>query len=278
MTAAAFMAGTILGGCAQGATAAERSPTSDVTISSANPEYDLDTLVSENPVRPANFYKLDWSIDDRLCSIALKSLNKPYAVPENLRTWRRPSDNRALGKQDYATQQAAYYLGTNENVRWSLRTFNAKTSKNSQDLKADVAVLDFFNDGVSRLIIRRTGSLSNYLRTFIMVRNPHSQAQEFETLNYRGAFFGSSGLPDSNELGSKFDYSVKDIIRLNGEYYTLLMPLQARFNSYYIYLIHWREAQILGDMRNAERGVSCVFSPNHPEASPRFVDTGKMVE
>lgn len=218
---------------------------------------DLELLASQERIRPANFYKLERSYEPAACEAALASLNKPYAVPDDLHTFRSAMSGEPLGKGDYAAYQAAYYLGTNDNVHWSWRKLEEKSWENGPNRESGVATLDFFNDGVNRFVTRTTSSLSDHLFTLISVRNP-----PVGPISFGLPKISATDLPDKDRLNTKLTYSTKDIIKINGKYYTLLLPVKIMFSENYVYLFRWRGAPYTGNLQEADRRIICVFSPS----------------
>ncbi len=266
MTVLAVSACASGGGAATDAEGGQRAGDAG-SAETANPAYDavrpdlaedLKLLASQERIRPANFYKLERSYEPAVCDVALKSLNKPYAVPDDLKTFFSPMMGKPLGYLDNAAHQAAYYLGTSDNVRWSWREEKNKPWETGPNRDVGVATLDFFNDGVDRIVTLSTSSLTGHLYTLISVRDL--------PLPYRSIHFslpesGQSESPDKDRLNAKLEYSAKDIIRILNEYYTILMPISTMFNNNYIYLFSWRGQPYYGDLSKSNRKIICVFAP-----------------
>lgn len=233
----------------------------------ANPAYDavrpdlaedLKLLASQERIRPANFYKLERSYEPAVCDAALKSLNKPYAVPDDLKTFFSPMMGKPLGYLDNAAHQAAYYLGTSDNVRWSWREAENEPWETGPNRDVGVATLDFFNDGVDRIVTLSTSSLTGHLYTLISVEDSQKGS-----ISISWPVENSDEIPDLESLDSKLSYSAKDLLKIENKYYTLLMPIQSMYKDNNVYLFRWLGSPYLltGIYSDVSNRIICVFSP-----------------
>lgn len=231
---------------------------SNLVRSSDAVDAELALLASQERVRPANFYRLDTSAEPEVCNAALAALNKPYAVPEDLHThW--DLDGMPWGDRDYASHQAAYYLGTNDNVRWSVRTFKF----NGRTFSSESAVLDIYSDGQNRLVQRQRGRLSSAILLEIAVVDSSDYQHPFLPTGFSGAGIGRNDLPDKHKLTTKLDYSVKDLIKLGNRYYVLIMPLKDFDKSERIYVAAWRERVPQPGISRWYPEIICTLTPRN---------------
>ncbi len=210
---------------------------------------DTQTIAPEDILRSANFYQLEWDDTAGLCVIALDALNKPYALPSNKRTMPDGAD------LDYASKQAMVFLGSDDNVRWRWDAVSAAGSG-----LTEVAKLDYFNDGVERLVVRTRGRLAgNHIVGLGIVE---SDSGEFTRLSFGHAGAAVESLPDQENLHTKLTYSVADVIRLGDSFYTLLMPLEDLNPSTRVYLSTWRPKERTDAPRSPAdyyAQLACIF-------------------
>lgn len=188
---------------------------------------DPQTIAPEDLLRSANFYRLEWDDTAGLCVIALEALNKPYALPSNMRT--TPDGV----EPDYASKQAMVFLGNDDNVRWRWDAVDAAGPGLSESAK-----LDYFNDGVERLVVRTRGRLAG--NNIVGLGIAENDSGEFTRLSFGHAGAAVESLPDQDNLHTKLTYSVADVIQLGDSFYTLLMPLEDVDPSTRAYLSTWR--------------------------------------
>ena len=100
------------------------------------------------------------------------------------------------------------------------------------------ATLDYFNDGNERTVFRTRGQLAG--NSIIWLAIADSDGGEPMHLNFGHAGIAVENLPDQDNLTTKLIYSVTDVIRLGGNHYTLLMPLEDFDKSRRIYLATWQ--------------------------------------
>ncbi len=194
-------------------------------------------------LRPANFYRLDWEDDAALCSAAISSLNKPYAAPAEIVA------DRA---SDYAYEQALQFVGSDDNVRWTLTP--------GETAAAPFASIDYFNDGVSRLVVRLFGKLAGSNIIGLGVEEDGGVAM----LSFGHAGLAAPEMPAIDDLHAKLTYSVSDIIQLKDRNYSLVAPLRDFDAAGRVFLISWRAKDATAAPRRAADyypAVSCVFSP-----------------
>lgn len=194
---------------------------SNLVRSSDAVDAELALLASQERVRPANFYRLETSAEPEVCDAALAALNQRYAVPEDLLTVQDLVTGVPRGNRDYSAHQAAYYLGTNDNVRWSARRFNWPGAATAPR-PTESAFIDFYGDGRERLVIRKFDSTRGGERRQVSVLefiDGHLIGNDVNS-----AAFGGT-VPQDNAIGSLMDFSVADVIKLRERYYTLIMPL-----------------------------------------------------
>ena len=219
---------------------------------------DLALLASSDALRPANFYRVEWAADNAVCAAALLSLNKPFATPLDLRT-AQDATGAPMGARDYGSHQAAFAIGTHDNVRWSWRKIDAGTP-----IESEIAFVDFFNDGVERLVLRTRGARAGDYVIDFAVRNADGAGPLLESLNYARAGAAHSDLPDQDNLRSKLSRSVKDLISVNNSVYTLIAPLKDYDPSGRIYLATWRPGAGKTQWRAAGDyypDLVCAFAP-----------------
>ena len=160
-------------------------------------------------LRPANFYRVEWAADNAVCAAALSSLNKPFATPLDLRT-AQDATGAPMGARDYGfTSGGVLRSETHDNVRWSWRKIDAGTP-----IESEIAFVDFFNDGVERLVLRTRGARAGDYVIDFAVRNADGAGPLLESLNYARAGAAHGDLPDQDNLRSKLSRSVKDLISL----------------------------------------------------------------
>lgn len=201
-------------------------------------------------IRQANFYDLEWNGDSILCSAAFAALNEPYA-PAAEKT--SPSNSN----RDYASLQARRYLGTQRNVDWRWREVSSTGGGESE-----VSEFDYFNDGVKRQVVRMRGKLSG--NNIVGLSILENDGAEFTQLSFGYAGAAVTNLPDQENLHTKLTYSVADVIRLGGNYYTLLMPLEDVDPSGRVYLTDWRPKDGTQSPRSVldfYPAIACVFLP-----------------
>ena len=200
-------------------------------------------------LRPANFYQLEWDDTAALCVIALDALNKPYALPSHLRTM---PDGVA---PDYASKQAARFLGSDDNLRWEWVVDDAARAGSTETAK-----FDYFNDGTEHTVVRTRGQLAG--NSIVGLAIADNDSGDLTRLNFGHAGAVVENLPDQVNLHTKLTYSVADVIRLGGNYYTLLMPLEDFDKSGRVYLATWRSKEG-GSASRLPRDyypqVACVF-------------------
>lgn len=229
-----------------------------VTISgAADFSKDLALLANQELIRPANFYKLERIYEPVACEAALKSLNRPYAVPEDLRTW-RGLDGMPAGPRDTASHQAAYYLGTNDNVRWSWRTIagNEDSMPKQQEEMAFIGL-----DDETRLVIRIRSMLASRNLVKLGIRAAIPPGRNFEYLIVVGAGTGKHDLPDTNNLSQKLAFSVADLIRIGERYYPLIMPLREYDDSGRVYVTNLRADTPRPEQRRWHADIICTLTP-----------------
>lgn len=113
--------------------------------------------------RPADFYNLDFSADDKVCGAALKLLNEPSSIPPGLRM-----------PYDYAKIDTALFLSTASGVAWEQAWLTRRdVGKPRRDL--DVAKVDLFNSGTPVDVFRIESYLSGF-RIHILLAPPVEQA------------------------------------------------------------------------------------------------------
>jgi len=200
------------------------------------------SLADIDALRAANFYRLDWQGDAALCSAALSSLNRPFA----------PAAEAVADRAgDYADEQALKYLGTDDNVRWT-----APSGENAPPS----AMIDYFNDGVSRRILRMFGKLAGSSIIGLGV----DESGGVSMLAFGHAGLASPAMPAIDNLHGKLTYSVSDVILLPGGAYTLVAPLLDVDPSRRVFLISWRAKDETTPPRKAidfYPAVECAFSP-----------------
>lgn len=246
----------------------KKAPENIATVAAAEQRLaeDLKLLASQARIRPANFYKLERSYEPSVCDAALAALNKPFAVPEDLHTY-WDLDGMPWGDRDYASHQAAYYLGTNDNVRWSWRSFQY----GEHLFKVESAILDLLGDGEYRLVWRQYGRTAGGIRLGLAVFEASDVEHSFKDLSVRGFEIDEEYLPDKDRIGTKLEYSVKDLINLGGRLFPLLMPLRDYDKSGRVYLAKWNKgdvgilgAELLGaGRRNWRPTLICTFVPRN---------------
>ena len=186
----------------------------------------------EQGVRSSGFYRLAWS-GDEICQGLLSVLNDAHVQ---------------TGKAaDYADAQARDYLATSSNVEW------ADAGDGVQS-----ASLDYFNDGVARLIERRRGMLSGNRIIALWADNGSG---DFQHLDFGHAGANTNGLPQYDTLHTKLTYSVADIVDFSGRYLTLVAPLADFDKSGAVFAMSWRlkaDAAAPYEAQNYYPVVSCV--------------------
>lgn len=200
-------------------------------------------------LRPANFYRLDWEADASLCAAGLASLNQPFAPSLS-------ADADGIG--GYASIQARDALGSADNLRWTLDAGDSEA--------APSAMIDYFNDGVSRHLVRLFGKLAGSSIIGLGVKDDAGVSM----LSFGHAGLASPAMPKIDDLHTKLTYSVSDVIALAGGYYTLVAPLQDVDPSGRVFLISWRAKDGTAAPRGAGDyypAVSCVLSPAAPAES-----------
>jgi len=186
----------------------------------------------EEEVRPAGFYRLAWS-GDKKCEGLLNVLNDAHVQ---------------TGKAaDYADAQARDYLATSSNVEW------ADAGDGVQS-----ASLDYFNDGVARLIERRRGMRSG---NRIIALWAGAKSGDFQHLDFGHAGANTKDFPQYDTLHTKLTYSVADIVDVSGRYLTLVAPLADFDKSGAVFAMSWRlktGAAAPYEAQNYYPVVSCV--------------------
>lgn len=202
---------------------------------------------AENLLRMANAYHLEWDDTAALCAIALESLNQPFAMPSRSRSL---PDGTAT---DYASKQAVRYLGGNKNLQWVWGTDDTTVVGFTQK-----ATFDYFNDGVERVIVRTRGQLAGNRVVGLALE----ERGKVFPINFGYAGAAVEDLPDQDNLHTKLTYSVADVIRLGGNYYTLLMPLLDFDKSARVYLVTWHPKEGTSSPRASSDyypQIACVF-------------------
>jgi len=150
---------------------------------------------------PEGRYHLAWAGDDRLCGESLAVLNRAN----------KETDARKSDSVGYAERQAQTALHTPQNIKW--------TAGEGGD---EHAMLEYFNDGVSRTIERRRGKLSGNQVITLWVGSGEG---EYTHLSFGHAGANTPGLPALENLNTKLTYSVVDVAEINNRFVTLVAPL-----------------------------------------------------
>lgn len=202
-------------------------------------------------LRSAGYYRLEWQNDADLCAKALATLNKPYARGVH------STGTEDLNGRGYALRQVARMLGTDDNVNWSRSEATVGIEGSG------VAEFDYFNDGINRLIVRMHGRLSGADVISLGIVETPGESPTLFSIGHAGA--NTENLSPQDNLHTKLTYSVVDVVRLEGEYYTLAAPLEDVDASERVYLVRWAEK----DGRSAPRGVddyyptvACIYQPS----------------
>lgn len=203
-----------------------------------------------------DFFRIEWvSGAEDVCRGVLSSLNTSRSE-----AWDAEPKSVAL---DYASVQAGRYLDTKDNVKWRRKSFSALSVDD-----AEVAEFEYFNDNIIRTIVRAQTAIGGNRLISLAVFD--SASSKLIPLSFGHAGVSSKGLPDTVNLHTKLTYSVADIIQLNEDYYTLLMPLSDFDASGRVYLAAWRAKAGTVKPRQAMDyypELACVFRPeNSPSA------------
>ena len=159
--------------------------------------------------RPENSYHIERSYDDAVCRDVLQRLNKAYRMPIGLRM---PSD--------YAEIEAHYYLGSDENVRWTKKDFQFANAV----APADLAEIDLFNSGHSSTVLRRVWSVSSTLHYRLHLANLRDGRWSATEVGINYSRERNRRINPS--LSTGFSFPVLDIITSGGRNYLLLKPIR----------------------------------------------------
>lgn len=214
---------------------------------------DEDLVILSGPadMRMANAYAFDVSMGEMpsVCDAALHNLNKPFAAEAQISEAAKPPRERAIAA---ARRSAALAIGAADNVRWTRRTHAL-----GPGLVAESAFVDFFNDGVTRLVIRQAiwgaaGPVVNFsVRTDS--GDPQIESLSFEAL---AADPAAAGLP--------FESVVADLAKIDERYYSLVAPVDADGDAIRVLLVDWLPAPGVDRWRRAgdfAPSITCAFVP-----------------
>ena len=196
--------------------------------------------------RPENFYKLEYSADDQVCSGALKRLNRPMAMPPNLKM-----------PHDYAKIDTVFFLGTEENVTWEPRwlIFEDKTGHAGI---LDGTFADIFNNGHQLRLFRFELGVGRGVIHSIYAASPETQEHltesddrvegrrvvtllgpVYELKPYQLDFFPTFA---QDELGaSEYPWAgvFADVIDVEGKRYVLVTSAVEKYRRNRIYLLEF---------------------------------------
>lgn len=236
----------------------------------ANPAYDavrpnlaedLKLLASQERIRPANFYKLERSYEPAVCDAALKSLNKPYAVPDGLAKEISFPDSFVEKSVDEAQIEAAYTLGTSDNVRWSAREVRTNSIERPRRLM-EVATIDLFGEGVDRVVTRDWGLVSSQILVALSVPGMMPDGSIlFDGISLHSATHGDKSLGHN-----AFEFPILDVIKIGDRYYILTEgPPRDHGRVYFIKLTPPLRREDGSKIRD-QAHLLCTFAPQLPSA------------
>jgi hypothetical protein len=185
--------------------------------------------------RKAGYFRLAWS-GDGLCRNVADVLNERHAV--------------SVKTSGYAEAQARSLLGTGHNVEWT-----------STGEGVEGATLDYFNDGVNRMMERRRGMLAGNQIITLWVEDNRGG---FTKLEYGHAGANTADMPAFENLNTRLIYSVADVADIDGRYVTLVAPLEDIDSSGVVFAISWQAKDGTApprDVADYYSIIACVMTP-----------------
>ena len=168
--------------------------------------------------RAANFYTTEHSYNDQLCADVRRTLNEVYWLRRDLRM-----------PTDYARIESEFYLGTHQNVRWSMIEFPGRYGTPVRE----IANIDLFNTGEMVSIVRVLATVSSAKHHRLYFADQSGAAT--------GAFRFNPDLERqrrfSQDFAAKLEYSVVDFIRVSDRWVALLKPLRDLASEERLYVL-----------------------------------------
>ena len=163
------------------------------------------------------------SYDIAVCNSVLAGLNQSHHVPEHFKM-----------PKDYAMIELHYYLGSNQSVDWVPEKIPTLITQKH----VVGAYVDLFNDGSILHLVRLQTTVDNSDHIKIYVDNPSLRATPSRFLRFHPELEKDGLMQFHADVGSvEMEFSLKNIIEVNGQNYVLLKTLRDIDLSGRVYLL-----------------------------------------